>query len=791
MKQSHKKLLLTLFIAVVFIGGFLFLTDKNSEHAQTKGESPQEVEEKDQTETITYENEDYIYVPDTKDIAYDEEEKVFYYENILNLFLNTEITDEQADELAGSVDGTIVGQLQGAINVLQLQVEEESFAGLNSLVAKYDHAELVKYAELSTPLNLTDFNEEDIDSVDTTKNNWWTEAINVYPAWDYIDENKDKKQDKFSDIKVAVLEVGKLSKKFKSIDPDIKDSVSEQFSVFGSTYKDNHATLVTKVIAAINKPEKIRGVAAGVADIHFTSMGGNVTKEVKMKDANGKKVKDEDGKVMTELQIISIIKSNLENGVKIFNHSWGFPPMSKKLWKETVNYESESEYEDYRTEDQDSNDKVSAQLIIAMNELLKNDDNDFLIVQSAGNGYSRAKGEDRSYSTGIDAKYTGSFANINEETYDKALELVDRDKLECELDEILDHIIVVGGAEKKSDGYQSPGWAGYGDAVDIVGPAEHLIIDDNEDYYGTSFSAPMVSGTVALIWANDLDLAAPQVKEILLEGSSHVKAWDRDGEKAIYPMLNVTESLALASSDFEKSLKVSEVDSKADSEADKPEIKEDKDLCTMLDGNETSERSTSHYDELIETYQTAISEKWEPDRLDEHNLGPVQYVPEPLPNNYGYEFIDINNDGIMEMIIGIDMEDNGPWIEEIYTLVEDIPVKIFEGGIRHGANIYCNGIISDYAVTSPGQGISVNLFYELAVNGVKKHELDETDVIYEVDKNPLKHFKDAYEENASEETYINLIENGESMSEQEVGSVIQKYDGIKVIEPPFKPFVEG
>lgn len=48
----------------------------------------------------------YPQNPDEEDIGYDSEAEIFFFENILNLFLNTEISDEQAEELAKTVDGS-------------------------------------------------------------------------------------------------------------------------------------------------------------------------------------------------------------------------------------------------------------------------------------------------------------------------------------------------------------------------------------------------------------------------------------------------------------------------------------------------------------------------------------------------------------------------------------------------------------------------------------------------------------------------------------------------------------
>src|SRR5690625_3220901 len=118
-----------------------------------------EVSEENQDKTITHENGDFIYTPANEEIGYDSGEKIFFYENLLNVFLVSEISDEQAEELAHVVNGDLVGKILGSINMLQIQVEEESLNGLNELADRLENDEFVKYAGSSTPSFVTDLND--------------------------------------------------------------------------------------------------------------------------------------------------------------------------------------------------------------------------------------------------------------------------------------------------------------------------------------------------------------------------------------------------------------------------------------------------------------------------------------------------------------------------------------------------------------------------------------------------------------------------------------------------------
>jgi subtilisin family serine protease/PKD repeat protein len=96
------------------------------------------------------------------------------------------------------------------------------------------------------------------------------------------------------------------------------------------------------------------------------------------------------------------------------------------------------------------------------------------------------------------------------------------------------NVIVVGG----TDQYDAPwydffsGGTNYGDWVKISAPAvdictlTHLNSDPGTDYFlspyfsavaGTSFAAPMVAGVAALMWSQNPQLAADQIRSILLD----------------------------------------------------------------------------------------------------------------------------------------------------------------------------------------------------------------------------------------------------------------------------------
>jgi cell wall-associated protease len=88
--------------------------------------------------------------------------------------------------------------------------------------------------------------------------------------------------------------------------------------------------------------------------------------------------------------------------------------------------------------------------------------------------------------------------------------------------ELVSNFINVGSVSKKTDSTMVSPFSNYGKQnVDIFAPGEDIYIakPDNEYGYdsGTSFAAPMVSGTAALIWLYYPNLSVQEVKNIILE----------------------------------------------------------------------------------------------------------------------------------------------------------------------------------------------------------------------------------------------------------------------------------
>ena len=89
------------------------------------------------------------------------------------------------------------------------------------------------------------------------------------------------------------------------------------------------------------------------------------------------------------------------------------------------------------------------------------------------------------------------------------------------------------------------------------------------------------------------------------------------------------------------------------------------------------------YAQQIERYYTAISQQWDENAYLDHDMSPLAayyYEGNPL-DNVGFAFMDLDADGIWEMIIGaIQNAEQDPLVFEIWTLKNDEPVMLAQSG---------------------------------------------------------------------------------------------------------------
>ena len=91
------------------------------------------------------------------------------------------------------------------------------------------------------------------------------------------------------------------------------------------------------------------------------------------------------------------------------------------------------------------------------------------------------------------------------------------------------------------------------------------------------------------------------------------------------------------------------------------------------------------YPEQIGRYHTALVEKWNEEKCFENGISEVitaYYEGNPL-ENVGFGFVDLDNDGYWELIIGaIQDAETEPAVFEIWTQVDGEPVMLAQAGAR-------------------------------------------------------------------------------------------------------------
>ena len=104
------------------------------------------------------------------------------------------------------------------------------------------------------------------------------------------------------------------------------------------------------------------------------------------------------------------------------------------------------------------------------------------------------------------------------------------------------------------------------------------------------------------------------------------------------------------------------------------------------EGKEPSSYVDAAYAEQIGRYDTALAEKWDEDKYFENNMSalPYHYYEGNPLENVGFGYVDLDNDGQMELIIGAILNaELDPSVFEIWTLVNGEPVMLAQGGSRN------------------------------------------------------------------------------------------------------------
>lgn len=483
---------------------------------------------------------EYLYEQDMNAYCLDDDGYAVYYPNLLDVFLAGDYSEETANAIAEAVGGTVAGQLTGAIPFLQLLVHAKNYAELQVLADRLMERNDVLYACCDVPVAMNANGADENPWPDSQKreepkeergieanpngNDWWAEAIRAYTGWTYSKYA--------SSVKVGVIDTF-----FDLEHKDIKDAFS-----FLPEYRANeiagredmsHGTHVAGIIAARNNKIAIRGVADFIAD------GDLVCADWRTHDED----------LLATGEYLHIIESMLTAGVKVINCSFGLITNSESeylkvnsggdpfAWLALKNGYAYDRYLLLLENDARLTANLAASTICS---LLEHGHKDFLIVQSAGNGYNGK------YKDGIEAVRNGFFASITAQVAEEVL----RKHTSLSFGDILEHVIIVGGVDnaRTSEGfYKVSAGSNYGSCVTICAPGKDIIsLNADREFSGcisasgTSGAAPMVSGAAALVWGINPGLSAGKVRYLLThETNTRAAGNSKNNDHILYPMLDV------------------------------------------------------------------------------------------------------------------------------------------------------------------------------------------------------------------------------------------------------------
>ena len=504
--------------------------------------------------TVKYTNNDYVYHPSMEEIKYDSDENVIYFNNLLTVYTFTDLNEIEMKELTDAVDGTVVGDISGCVNVLQIEVKDCSFNELNEKANTLMENENVLYAGYDYPMQMSDDSvssdpwnsnpnkpESDLGNEDAHNgNDWWAEAIGAYTAWDNV-------HDDISKIKVGIIDSG-----FETDHEDLNGKIT-LLDNYPMNSKSNHGTHVAGVIGAISDNNiGIRGI---VDNVEMVCIDWNPV-------TNDSNDKDNYISYLTTEEYTEMIKHPIENGVKVINNSYG-RCLDRKMYYNIFDKSGNNDvdYEEYKENQTKAAKQYGLACTSIVIQLLMNDEKDFLIIQSAGNGYNNGDG----IQEGIDAKNAGYFCAITRDVYNELFSTYDE---ESRIDvashgvtynAVKEHILIVGSVknEKVNNNYKMAESSNFGDRVDICAPGEKIFstvvnstfLNHKYDYMsGTSMAAPIVTGSAALVWANDPSLTAAEVKKLLIDSSTSKAICQWNGEE--YPMLNLGNAILMQSPEY-------------------------------------------------------------------------------------------------------------------------------------------------------------------------------------------------------------------------------------------------
>ncbi|MCR5781575.1 MAG: S8 family serine peptidase [Clostridia bacterium] len=507
----------------------------------------------DDARTVKLDESDVIYIPSAETLEYSGSDYLIYYRDLIEVFTIGEVSPSRQNKLAALVNGKVVGKTSGAINTLQIKT---TAAGLDEIKNKSEilmREKDVLYAGCEMPVRLDETTADPWSAEPSSPQNksWWVEAIGAENAWKIADSDAYRS--------VPMKTIGIIDEGVDESHEELSGKVSRP-AEFESSSPANHGTAVAGFAAAKgNNGAGIRGVS---------DRSGLQCIDLKVNDLFTDILNTSSG-------FIAAYNKLVNSGANVINLSQAYWMCDETYFKKNKSavLEGESEdikksiktYDEYvRYRNNDSFEWGLKCICIAASLLVNkhtHPDEDFLLVQAAGNGYNNEM------QVGSDVKYSGMFCAIDESIWSRLPAETRNALAESEYnityEAIDDRIIIVGGIKNEKAGINyKMSECCFGEAVDICAPADDLFdlntVSDGsystKNDRGTSLAAPLVSGAAALIWSLAPELSAPEVKNTLLQTAVSTAVYKSDPYSPYNkPVLNVGEAAKKVTGlDFER-----------------------------------------------------------------------------------------------------------------------------------------------------------------------------------------------------------------------------------------------
>ena len=480
------------------------------------------------------------YIPGEDTIVFDEEKKIFYANNEIIVVFSNNATDIQKKEVISYLNGELVGTIP-ELSMYQIKIRscdtlEELVYIADEIQDKFDYVIYATYDSATVnqdevyapndPWN-GDVTIEDWGDTTVDGSNWWTEAIALPNAWDY--------SNRFSKISIGICDSS-----FDVGHEDLRNKVSFPNEILKSRnivtpWWYDFENLKHLKSWSVSNQENYHGThVAGIIGAEGDNKKGitGIVQNCELLLAPYYRSENMEAYLAWDSSTYANLSYLVKVGAKVINFSQG----KTNFLEESTN---QTAY------DKNVIEREGNLAAVSISQLIDSGYDNFIVVQSAGNGTGDT-------GKALDAIQNGWFASITNSSITGYENI--------SIKEVLSRVIIVGAAEQTSTGFQCASFSNYGTQVDICAPGVKIYSTiPGEIFYdfqftggygfasGTSMAAPIVTGVCALTWSANSNLSAKQVKDIVCNNNNMVVQPNPESDSDIsYKMINAELSVKSA-----------------------------------------------------------------------------------------------------------------------------------------------------------------------------------------------------------------------------------------------------